>query len=115
VEPVLIETQQVAKQFEAQLEAKQRIVRRLNERLDSRVISLNLLLNRTDDCLASGKNISSDVSSFHSDFYGSQHEVMTLAEKGFDPEDIANRLGISKGEVALVLDLKKKFSQMEQG
>ncbi len=114
VESVLKEAQQVASQFETQLKEKQAIVKRLNERLDSRIISLNLLVDRADKCLTSGENLGGEKASLHTDIYGVQQQIMGLAEKGFDAERIAGDLGISKGEVALVLDLKKKFLEMER-
>lgn len=115
LEPILKEAQELAGQFESQLKEKQRIVRSLNERLDSRIISLNLLMNRAETCLASSKDVSRERATSHTDVYDLQQQIITLAEKGFDSERIANRLGISKGEVTLVLDLKKKFREMEQG
>ena len=114
VEPVLKEAQQVASQFETQLKEKQAIVKRLNERLDSRIISLNLLVNRADKCLTSSENVGGEKAAFHTDIHGVQQQIMGLAEKGFDSERIASDLGVSKGEVALVLDLKKKFLEMER-
>lgn len=114
VEPVLREAQKVARQFEGQLKEKQHIVRGLNERLDSRIISLNLLMNRAEARLASSENVSGEKPTSHRDVYHLQQEIIALAENGFGPEQIADRLGISKGEVTLVLDLKKKFLEMEQ-
>ncbi len=114
VESVLKEAQQVASQFETQLKEKQAIVKRLNERLDSRIISLNLLVDRADKRVASGENVGSEKASLHTDIYGVKQQIMGLAEKGLDSERIAGDLGISKGEVALVLDLKKKFLEMER-
>lgn len=115
LEPILQDTHKVARQFEVQLKEKQGIVRKLNERLDSRIISLNLLLSRADACLDLGEmareqNAGSDKKSV----YKLQQKVISLSKKGLRTDEIANSLGIAKGEVALVLDLKRKFGEMEK-
>jgi len=112
LEPVLRDAQEVAGQFEVQLKEKQNIVRRLNEHLDRRIISLNLLLNRAEASLASGG--SKAARHKDKDVCHLQQEIITLSEKGLSSEKIANRLGIAKGEVSLVLDLRKRFQEMDQ-
>ncbi|MBE9580794.1 MAG: hypothetical protein IMF18_04160 [Proteobacteria bacterium] len=112
LEPVLRDAQEVAGQFEVQLKEKQNIVRRLNEHLDSRIISLNLLLNRAEASLASGG--SEATRHKEKDVCHLQQEIITLSETGLSSEKIANRLGIAKGEVSLVLGLRKRFQEMDQ-
>lgn len=115
LEPALRDAQALAGQFEVQLKEKQRIVSSLNERLDSRIISLNLLLNRAETCLASCARVSGENATAGREVSDLQQEIITLAEKGLEAKEIASRLEISKGEVTLVLDLKKRFLEMEQG
>jgi hypothetical protein len=114
IQPVLEEARLLARQFETQLKEKQDIVRNLNDCLDDRIIGLNLLLNRAETRLADGGLSQGD--SFHSgdDVDRLQREVITLAEKGMSSKNIAESLGIGKGEVDLVLDLKRKFGQTAQ-
>lgn len=112
--PLLKEAERVAGQFESQLKEKQRLVRRLNEHLDSRIISLNLLLNRAEVCLASHEKESWGENRHHRHAYDLQQEIIGLREKGLAPQEIADRMGISKGEVTLVLELKRKFQEMEK-
>jgi DNA-binding NarL/FixJ family response regulator len=116
LEPLLKDAHKVGRQFEAQLKEKQEIARRLNEHLDSHIISLNLLLNRAELCLVSGENTPTPErkTTLRKDVYDLQQEIITLSEKGLSAEKIANRLGIAEGEVTLVLDLKKKFRDIEQ-
>ena len=114
LEPLLKEGRKVARQFEAQLEEKQRLVRRLNERLDNRIISLNLLLGRAEGCLASHEKESWGEDGQHRHVCDLQQEIIGLGKKGLAPQEIANRMGISKGEVTLVLELKRKFQEMEK-
>lgn len=114
LEPLLKEAKKVAGQFETQIKEKQRIIRRLNDHLDSRIISLNLLLSRTEVCLASHDKESRGENNPHRHVCDVQQEIITLGEKGLGPQEIAKCMGISKGEVTLVLELKKKFEEMER-
>jgi hypothetical protein len=113
IESVLTEARDVASQFEVQLKEKQSIIRRLNERLDSRIIGLNLLLNRAEMYL-NGKQTVPGQAGKYLDICGLQQEIITLAGKGLHPNVVADRLGISKTEVELVVELKKKFEEMEK-
>jgi len=113
VESVLNDARKVAGEFEAQLEEKKAIIGRLNEQLDHRIINLNLLLTRSDSRGQShgeGKNGTSDPGK---NTYDLQNEIIALSEKGLSPSKIAEKLGVIKGEVNLVLDLKKKFLEMK--
>lgn len=114
LEPVLRDAQASAGRFEAQLREKQRLVSGLNERLDSRIISLNVLLNRAESCLVSCEKAPGQKANCGRELSDLQEEIMTLAEQGLEAKDIAGRLDISKAEVTLVLDLKKRFLEMEQ-
>jgi hypothetical protein len=114
LKPLLKKAEKVAGEFEAQLEEKQRLIRRVNEDLDSRIISLNLLLNRAEVCLASHEKESGGEHRHHRHVYDLQQEIIDLRGKGLTPQEIANRMGISKGEVTLVLELKRKFQEMEK-
>jgi len=112
--PLLKDAERLAGKFEVQLKEKQRLVRKLNEHLDKRVISLNLLLNRAEICLASDEKESCGKDRRNRHVYDLQEEIIGLGEKGIAPDEIANRMGISKGEVTLVLELKRKFQEMEK-
>ena len=114
LEPLLKEAEKVAGQFEAQLKEKQRLVKKLNEYLDNRIISLNLLLSRAEVCLASHDKESMEENRSPRHVYDLQQEIIALGVKGLAPQEIANRMGISQGEVTLVLELKKKFQEMEK-
>jgi hypothetical protein len=112
IEPLLRDAEKVATTFESQLQEKKRIIRKLNEHLDDRIISLNLLLNRAD--LYSVEHQEKDKTSHPKPHVVDQQKmIIHLAQKGLDHESIAKKLSISVGEVKLVLDLKKKFLQME--
>ena len=114
LKPLLKKAEKVAGQFEAQLKEKQRLIRRVNEDLDSRIISLNLLLNQAEVCLASHEKESWGENRQYKHVYDLQQEIIDLGEKGLSIQEIANRVGISKGEVRLVLELKRKFQEIEK-
>jgi hypothetical protein len=114
IQPVLEDARALADRFEVQLKEKQDIIRKLNYSLDDRIIGLNLLLKRTESCLEVGQVAPGDRTHWHKDVDRLQQDVIRLSEKGMSPKKIAANLGIAKGEVDLVLDLKKKFGEMER-
>lgn len=105
IEPLIKESEAVAKSFETQLKEKKVLIHCLNEDLDSRIISLNLLLNRAkaymDD--KSGKSAATGQ------VYKQQEAILKLYGQNYDVEAIAQKLSMPKGEVELVIDLKTKF------
>ena len=110
-EGVLANADKIAGQFKEQLEEKHSIIRRLNEQLDKRIISLNVLLNRAD-ILLSRRGQKADVNDELVSLDNQQTEIIGLAKKGHQSDEIATLLSIPEGEVKLVLDLEKKFSQI---
>ncbi len=114
LESVLNDAKEVAGQFEVQLNEKKLIAKRLNEQLDSRIISLNLLLNRAEVRLEPNGIAVDGNNKSYKDARHLQQEIIAFSEQGDNPEKIADRLGVIKGEVELVLDLKKKFQDIGQ-
>lgn len=110
LEPLLKEADLTAKTFAKQLKEKNRLIGELNERLDSRIISLNLLLNRSEVYL-SAETEKNPYDRNH--VYDQQEAILELNKEGYSAETIAQKLFMPKGEVDLVLDLKKKFLEMK--
>lgn len=110
IEPLLKEAERTADTFDRQLKEKSRLIYSINERLDSRIISLNLLLNRAknDFSTAQGEN-----GAAQSHIYDQQEAILALYRENHDPETIARKLSMPRGEVDLVIDLKQKFQSME--
>ena len=78
--------------------------------IDNRLISLNLFLNRIDAHLP----LPSEDSSFGQiHVYDQQEAIANLHKKGKSADAIAQTLDLPKGEVDLVLDLKKKLLDMK--
>ena len=107
LEPLLKEAKSTAITFENQLKEKARLVRSINERLDSRIISLNLLLNRAAVLIP--ENVKSEDST-PNHIFDQQEAILKMYGENHDPEEIAKKLSMPRGEVDLVIDLKKKFS-----
>ncbi len=107
IEPLLKEAKSTATTFENQLKEKARLVRSINERLDSRIISLNLLLNRA---AAQAPENTNNEGSAPNHIFDQQEAILKMYGENHDPEEISKRLSIPRGEVDLVIDLKKKFS-----
>jgi hypothetical protein len=110
LEPLLKEADSTARAFEVQLKEKHCLIDRLNESLDSRIISLNLLLNRSEAYLSGG---SCGPAPAQGHVYDQQAAILELHKKGEDTEGIARKLAMPKCEVDLVIDLKKKFLELE--
>ena len=108
---LLMNANKIAGQFKEQLEEKHLIITRLNEQLDKRIISLNVLLNRADILLSQHRH-KAEVNDELVSLDSQQTEIIGLAKEGRQPEEISTLLSIPEGEVKLVLDLKKKFSQI---
>lgn len=107
LEPLLKEAKSTAATFENQLKEKARLVRSINERLDSRIISLNLLLNRATALVS--ENTKNEAPA-QNHIFDQQEAILKMYGENHDPEEIAKRLSMPRGEVDLVIDLKKKFS-----
>lgn len=106
IEPLIKETDSVAKAFEEQLKEKKLLVNQLNKDLDSRIISMNMLLNRAKSYMddeAGNADAAGQV-------YKQQEAILDLYAQRHDAESIAKKLAMPKGEVELVIDLKRKFT-----
>lgn len=111
-ESLLADAENMSSKFNEMLQEKKEIVKTLNEHLDKRIDSLNSLLSKTDAMLFNHRTGKQNV--YDSDsFENHKREILQLAREGFDLDDIADNLSIPKEEVMLVLDLKKKISQLD--
>lgn len=121
LEPLLREAEKTAKAFEIQIREKDRLIKRLNEKLDTRIVSMNLLINRMDAYVSSScepmPSLPGAVRGIlpgHDDINDQCSRILEYDRRGDSVETIAQRLSIPAGEVKLVLDLKKKFTELEQ-
>jgi DNA-binding NarL/FixJ family response regulator len=102
LEPLLDASRSTAMAFERQLEEKRQLIADLNQTIDSRIAKLTLLLNRADI------RLSEDFQGAMPSRTDRQPDVWKLFRQGLDAEAIANQLSIPRGEVELMIDLKKK-------
>ncbi len=109
IEPLLKEAHATAETFAQQLKEKARLVESINESLDNRIISLNLLLNRAAAVKDGADAAGADSSALHH-IYDQQESILALYRDDVSSEDIAKQLGLPRGEVDLVIDLKRKFT-----
>ncbi len=112
-------------EFERLVQEKQTLTRKLDKSLDSKIISINLLLSRANTLYSQLENQHNSLLNtqpmrgaalFHkeTDVLDQQQRIIDLYYQKMDVDTIAERLSIPKGEVALVIDLKKKFIAMEK-
>ncbi len=112
-ESLLIDAKDMSGQFNEQLKEKDHLIKKLDEKLDEKIMSLNVLLSRVDSALSNhldSEDIKNDPVSFNSQ----EEEIIKLASQGCDRDKIAHTLAIPKGEVMLVLDIRKKMVQLGQ-
>ncbi|MCW8809383.1 MAG: hypothetical protein OQK64_00345 [Ignavibacteriaceae bacterium] len=98
--------------FKGMLQEKKDIIKKLNEQLEQRIKSLNTLLNRSDALLFKHMQNHQD-DDVQDSLKNNTKKIVELAKEGFDSDYIAESLVIPKEEVLLVLDLKKKISQLD--
>lgn len=127
LDPLVREAQEAALSFEKQIREKRQLSKDLNDALDTRIISVNLLLTRAANLqkkLETQKTLLEKSPPPQNSFphppretnvVDQQNQVIGLYSKGMDINTIAEQLLLPKGEVQLVIDLKKKFVAMEQG
>ncbi len=117
IEPLVKESKKVALTFDEQIKEKKRLIKELNDALDSRIISINLLLSRAD-ALQKKMEEKQDRSRFQSSsastVFDQQNQIIDMYNQNIDVDSIAQKLSIPKGEVLLVIDLKKKFVALEK-
>jgi DNA-binding NarL/FixJ family response regulator len=111
-ESLLTDAADMSERFNKMLQEKKDIVIQVNEHLDNRIKNLHAMLNRTDALLFNHRSENQDHSDQNS-LKNHNKEILKLAREGFDPDYIADSLFISKEEVMLVLDLKKKISKKD--
>ncbi|MFW6146925.1 MAG: DUF6115 domain-containing protein [Thermodesulfobacteriota bacterium] len=112
-ESVLKEADTTSQKFNELLEDKHKLIRNLNEQLDKRILSLNVLCNRAEALLSKGRRqeqLNTDTNAQDS----VREEILEFAEQGYETEHIAKKLSIPKGEVKLVLDMKRKSAQQKR-
>ncbi len=105
VKPVLSEAELVSRGFDVQLAEKRKLINGLNKKLDIKIDKLNSLLNKYDLTISSKVDKSTGGA-----VYNRQKEIIRLHEKGDDSYTISKKLLITKTEVELLLDFKKKKS-----
>ncbi len=111
-ESLLTDADKISSQLRIELGEKHKLIKDLNEKLDNRIMSLNVLLNRADALLSPDDKGQVGINNNPVFLKGQEKEILRLAKDGLDLEQIAQVLAIPRGEVELVLVLKKKLSQI---
>jgi len=127
LEPFVKESKVTAESFDKQIKEKKKLIHELNESLDSRIISINLLISRAEAAKEDLRNLKMEVArqpiqplpvtlspTLHGNVLDQQNSIIDMYNRGVDIDTIVSKLSMPKGEVKLVIDLKKKFKAMEQ-
>ena len=111
-ESFLTDADNISVKFKEMLQEKKDIIKKLNEQLEKRIKNLNTLLNRADALLFKHRQNNQD-GYVQGSLKNHTKKIVELAKEGFDLDYISESLVIPKEEVMLVLDLKKKISQLD--
>lgn len=111
-ESFLTDADNTSVKFKGMLQEKRDIIRNLDEQLEKRIKSLNTLLNRADVMLFKQRQSNKD-GNVQASLKNHTEKIVELSKEGYDLDYIAENLVIPKEEVMLVLDLKKKISQID--
>ncbi|MFH2060638.1 MAG: hypothetical protein ABIJ59_17270 [Pseudomonadota bacterium] len=130
LEPLVREARKTAIRFDEQIKEKKQLLKELNNALDTRIININLLLSRAqtqqkklveqlNDVARVSPVLSPAFNPANSNYSADmvpdqQHQIIQMHDQQFDTDTIAQKLSIPKGEVQMVIDLKKKFLEMEK-
>jgi hypothetical protein len=130
LEPLLREARKTAKRFDDQIKEKKRLLKELNEALDNRIININLLLSRAENqhnkmlekqtamanvVMPENVVLNQNMTDMTADIaIDQQHKIIQMYDQKMDMDTIAQQLSVPRGEVQMVIELKKKFLEMER-
>lgn len=108
--PFLKDAEKTALQFDSQVKEKRKLIKQLNDTLDTKISSINFIINRAENILNSSLNQFEEEKEEKSD--NREEKIIELYQKGYSNEEIAKALGLSLGEVTMIIDLRKKFDSL---
>ena len=111
-ESFLTDADNISIKFKEMLQEKKNIIKKLDEQLEKRIKNLNMLLNSADALLFKHRQGNQDEY-VQDSLKNHTIKIIELAKEGYDLDYISESLVIPKEEVMLVLDLKKKISQLD--
>lgn len=124
LEPLMEEARKTANRFDKQIKEKKRLLKELNDALDTRIININILLSRADNLqkqmeekqkqAVAASPVQIPVTTHPQNVMDQQKQIIQMYHQKLDADAIAERLSVPKGEVQLVIELKKKFLEMEK-
>ncbi|MGE4518644.1 MAG: hypothetical protein AB7E04_03965 [Desulfobacteraceae bacterium] len=109
--PFFNEAEKTAEKFDMLIREKRKIVNQLNETLDSRISTLTFLVNRAENAINSASSQNMPEQDEIMPLQSSHAKITELFSKGLKVEEISKELGISAGEVSMILSLRKKMKK----
>ncbi len=114
LEPLLKDAYETSAVFANQIKEKKNIINKLNNNLDDKIININMILKRAKQYLQKDEsqdgNVKQNENTIEPELVSNQQEkILSLHKKGISNEDISKKLNIAKGEIDLIIGLKKKL------
>ncbi len=107
--PFLKDAVKTSYEFDSIIKEKKKLIKELNNKLDSRISSLNFFINRADNVLKKQEKVDFSRGGEASVTENRDKKIAYLHEQGFRDEEIAKKVGISAGEVSMIISLMKKL------
>lgn len=122
LKPLLTESELAAQAFDEQIREKKKLIKSLNDALDNKIININLMLSRADTLHKKIQEKEKQHQAIRPAVphrpemmeFDQQNRIIDMYEQNDDIDLIAQKLSVPKGEVQLVIDLKKKLIEMEK-
>lgn len=109
-ESLVATADEMSGRFESQLAEKRRLIQKLEAELNQKTAQLERLLKRADKLVNTAFSKDAPLSGTEN-AAAAQQAIVSLAQKGHTPEEIAETLAVPKEEVLLVIDLDRKLNR----
>ncbi|MBI5359174.1 MAG: hypothetical protein HZA48_01170 [Planctomycetes bacterium] len=113
---IFVQLQEFSRDSLAKMDTKIRVMTQLLQEVDQKTHRLETLIKRAEELKAEGNPAFTSAPQTKTDIqtapqsgtYPAHQKVYSLYDKGFPPVEIAKELGIDRGEVELIINLRNR-------
>ena len=110
INQMIKESKRILNEMHERIEEQKRSLERMTEKLDRKKEEIDLSMKKVDGSLHRLKKDSDETFLTDDENHDKYQQVISLARKGLTVEEIEKRVQLPRGEVELILDLKKEGS-----